>query len=1362
MATVTLGIKVDEALRTRIKEAAIAQGRTSHWLIKQAVLHYVESIERGHVPLGANQGATNTLSGVETDEEEDVAPPPSAPSSAPQPFLDWAQNVLPQTEMRAAITAAWHRPEPECLPMLVQLAHVSDADQRAAIEEVATRLVEGLRSNKTGGGVEALVQEFSLSSQEGVALMCMAEALLRIPDNATRDALIRDKISHGDWHSHLGNSPSLFVNAAVWGLMLTGKLTATASEKSMGNALTRMIGKGGEPLIRQGVHRAMKLMGEQFVTGQTISEALANSRALEKKGFRYSYDMLGEAATTEADAERYVASYEQSIRAIGMASNGRGIFEGPGISVKLSALHTRYSRAQRDRVMDELLPRLTKLALLARKYDIAINIDAEESDRLELSLDLLENLCFDPRLKGWNGIGFVVQSYLKRCPYVIDHVIDLARRSGHRLMIRLVKGAYWDAEIKRAQLDGLDGYPVYTRKVHTDVAYLACARKLLAAPEAVYPQFATHNAQTVASIYQMAGNNYYAGQYEFQCLHGMGEPLYEQVTGTVADGKLGRPCRIYAPVGTHETLLAYLVRRLLENGSNSSFVNRIGDLKVQVDDLVADPVLEAQAIEAQAGQLGAPHPKIALPRQLFAALGAQSRLNSSGLNLANEQQLASLAAGLLRSTQVIHAACATVAQVAPVSASTAVAQGWQAVCNPADTRDQVGWVRPASVAELELAVERAARATQIWQVTPPQERAACLKRAADLLEQRTQSILGLIVREAGKSLPNAISEIREAVDFLRYYAAQAEATFDNQTQRSLGVVLCISPWNFPLAIFAGQVAAALASGNCVLAKPAEQTPLVADLMVRLLHEAGVPLDAVQLVPGTGEVVGTALVAHAQVAGVMFTGSTEVARLIAQTLSQRLSRQGHCIPLIAETGGQNAMVVDSSALAEQVVGDVLSSAFDSAGQRCSALRLLCIQEDVADRVIGMIKDAMREWVMGNPDRMHTDVGPVIDEEARVQIEQHIEAMRSDGQAVTRMARDESAGQGHFVMPTLIEIDRIERLQREVFGPVLHVLRYRRDDLASVLNAINATGYGLTFGVHSRIDETIAQVTQKVQAGNIYVNRNVIGAVVGVQPFGGMGLSGTGPKAGGPLYLYRLLQQDDAQCNPALSALAASPASRALPLASAERHLNAHPALLALQSLMASLQGPTLVAAGQGGLSGLDMAQATAACARYRAASVLGQVFLLPGPTGESNRYQLLARGAVWAVPQTALGLIHQVAAALASGNPCWIETPASDSAVAHVLSTLPPEVQRFVQQRSFDQLRSEQHVSAMLFEGDGDALQALAPTVAQQAGALVRIESLSPAQLASGACYDLSALMHEQSISTNTAAAGGNAQLMTMD
>ncbi len=1344
MSTVTLGLKVDEALRSRIREAAAQQGRAPHWLIKQAVLQYVESIERGLVSQGATTGIAGAALMAEPEDGEELAFPGGAAPSA-QPFLDWAQNVQPQTDLRAAITAAWHRPEVECLPMLAQLAYTVDSRQRAAIEDLASRLVQGLRGKKDAGGVEALVQEFSLSSQEGVALMCLAEALLRIPDNATRDALIRDKISHGDWHAHLGNSPSMFVNAAVWGLMLTGKLTATSSEKSLGSSLTRLIGKGGEPLIRQGVHRAMKLMGEQFVTGQTISEALANSRALEKAGFRYSYDMLGEAAITGQDAVRYLASYEQAIHAIGKASHGRGIHEGPGISVKLSALHPRYSRAQRDRVMSELLPRLLKLTLLARQYDIGLNIDAEEADRLELSLDLLESLCFAPELKGWNGIGFVVQAYQKRCPYVIDYLIDLARRSSHRLMIRLVKGAYWDSEIKRAQLDGLDGYPVFTRKVHTDVSYLACARKLLAAPDAVYPQFATHNAQTVSSIYHMAGNNYYSGQYEFQCLHGMGEPLYEQVTGSVADGRLARPCRIYAPVGTHETLLAYLVRRLLENGANTSFVNRIGDANVPVAQLVVDPVVEVREIELETGLLGAPHPKIPLPRQMFADLGAQSRLNSSGLNLAHEQQLASLAAGLLRSTQGVFAAAATPGAVPPASAESAAAEGWQPVLNPADTRDQVGWVRPATSQEVGQAVSRAARAAQIWQGTPPQGRAACLRRAADLLEQRMQSLLGLIVREAGKSLPNAIAEVREAVDFLRYYAAQVEATFDNDSHRPLGVVLCISPWNFPLAIFTGQVAAALASGNCALAKPAEQSPLVADVMVKILIEAGVPADAVQLLPGSGETVGAALVAHRQVVGVMFTGSTEVARIIAQTLAQRLSPQGRPIPLIAETGGQNALVADSSALAEQLVGDVLSSAFDSAGQRCSALRLLCLQDDGADRVVEMIKHAMGEWVMGNPDRMHTDVGPVIDEEARAQIEQHITRMQAEGQGVTRMVRDESAAQGHFVMPALIEIDSISRLKREVFGPVLHVLRYRREQLGEVLDALNATGYGLTFGVHSRIDETIAQVTQKVQAGNIYVNRNVIGAVVGVQPFGGMGLSGTGPKAGGPLYLYRLLQATQAQGNQALAALPAmpvSPTAQPLPPPVAAD-------LPALQGLCASLRNNP------------DAALALAACEAYGAHTVLGQVFTLPGPTGEANRYQLLPRGAVWAVPQTALGLAHHVAAALASGNRCWIEAPAAGGVVAQALAALPPEVQGFLQTRSAEELLAEAQLSALLFEGDGDALQALLPRLAARPGALVRVESLSPAQLAAGAVYDVSALMHEQSISTNTAAAGGNAQLMTM-
>lgn len=1343
MGATTIGIKMDDALRERVRQAAGKIGRTPHWLIKQAALQLVEQIEAGKI-----SSETLTLDKVEQPAEAsgEDAVATAAPNS---PFLDWAQSVLPQTDLRAAITAAWHRPEPECLPMLIEQAQVSDTGQRDAIRQLAAKLVNGVRARREMGGVEALVQEFSLSSQEGVALMCLAEALLRIPDNATRDALIRDKISRGDWQSHLGHSPSLFVNAAVWGLMLTGKLTATASEHGLATAVTRLIGKGGEPLIRQGVHRAMRLMGEQFVTGQTISEALANSRAHEKKGFRYSYDMLGEAAVTEADAARYLASYEQALHAIGKASHGRGIFEGPGLSVKLSALHPRYSRAQYARVMDELLPRLIKLVELARRYDIGINIDAEEADRLELSLDLLEALCFHPSFKGWNGIGFVVQAYQKRCPFVIDYLIDLARRSGHRLMIRLVKGAYWDSEIKRAQIDGLDGYPVYTRKVHTDVSYLACARKLLAAPDAAYPQFATHNAQTVATILHMAGENYYSGQYEFQCLHGMGEPLYEQVVGAVSEGKLARPCRIYAPVGTHDTLLAYLVRRLLENGANTSFVNRIGDPDVKVDDLVTDPVDDARAIAAETGVLGAPHPRIPLPRQLFADLGAQARLNSFGLNLSNEQQLASLSAALLRSAQhAAHAAPGIAALIPPNDAAQAEAEGWEPVRNPADHRDLVGWVRNTCRAEIDVATQRAVSAAHIWHVTPPAERAACLQRAADGLEQQMQPLLGLIVREAGKSLPNAISEVREAVDFLRYYSAQAAAQFDNATHRPLGVVLCISPWNFPLAIFCGQVAAALAAGNAVLAKPAEQSPLIAAAMVDLLHAAGIPTDAVQLVPGDGATVGAALVAHSAVAGVMFTGSTEVARRIAQTLSQRLSPQGRCIPLIAETGGQNAMIVDSSALAEQVVGDVLASAFDSAGQRCSALRLLCVQDDGADRVIGMLKEAMREWVMGNPDRMHTDIGPVIDAEARDTIEAHIARMQNEGQTVTRLTRDQSDNQGTFVPPTLIEIDSISRLQREVFGPVLHVLRYKREQLGAVMDAINATGYGLTFGVHSRIDETIADVSARIHAGNVYVNRNIIGAVVGVQPFGGMGLSGTGPKAGGPLYLHRLVQATHRHDNPALDALSAATISSATtdrPTASVQ----------ALQSLISALNEGALK------LDGIEMTKAAAACTRYLALSPVSTVYTLPGPTGESNRYRLLPRGGVWSMPQTPLGLLHHIAAALATGNPCFIESPAVHSPITQMLAALPQDVKAHVKHCTPAECEAMELLSAALFEGDSDALAQVQSRLAQRNGAIVRIDSLSAAQIADGAMVDLSVLVHEQSVSINTAAAGGNAQLMTM-
>ena len=987
-------------------------------------------------------------------------------------------------DLRAAIRAACRRPETACLPPLIETAAPGVAEARAA-DRVARDLVARLRAKPRTKGVEALVHEYALSSPEGVALMCLAEALLRIPDDATRDDLIRDKIARGDWRGHLGHGAPLFVNAATWGLMLTGRLVAAEGEEGLGAALTRLIARGGEPVIRRAMDIAMRMMGEQFVSGETIAEALRKAAPREARGFRFSYDMLGEAAATQADATRYLASYEDAIGAIGAAAAGRGPVAGPGISVKLSALHPRYSRSQRARTMTELLPRLARLARLAAATRIGFNIDAEESERLDLSLDLLAELAEDRALAGWDGLGFVVQAYGKRAPFVIDWVVDLARRGGRRIMLRLVKGAYWDSEIKRAQAEGQSDFPVFTRKLHTDVSYLACARRLLAARDAVFPQFATHNAQTLAAVLAMAGPDFAPEDYEFQCLHGMGEPLYDEVVGPLA-----RPCRIYAPVGTHDTLLAYLVRRLLENGANSSFVHRIQDAGTSVDDLVADPVAKARAIVPP----GAPHPAISLPRDLY----GPARRNSDGLDLADEDTLAALAGAV----------------VAERGATRALPGGGPAreIRNPFDRSDHLGTVCDAGAGEVAAATATAASAGNAWAATPAATRAAILRRAADGIEADRLGLAALIAREAGRTLPNALAEIREAADFLRYYAAGAVAMPDAPP---LGPVACISPWNFPLAIFVGQVGAALAAGNTVLAKPAEETPFVAAAAVRILRAAGIPDGALTLLPGGGE-VGAALVADPRVQGVVFTGSTSVARVIQRGLAERLTRAGDPVPLIAETGGLNAMIVDSSALPEQAVADILASAFDSAGQRCSALRILCVQEEAADRLREMLRGAMRELSLGDPSRIDIDIGPVISPDARAAIAAHVSTMRARGLRVD--ATD--APPGGFVAPTLIEIDRVADAGQEVFGPVLHVLRYRRAGLDALLEDIDAAGYALTFGLHTRIDAFAAHVLSRVAAGNCYVNRNMIGATVGVQPFGGARLSGTGPKAGGPLYLARL--------------------------------------------------------------------------------------------------------------------------------------------------------------------------------------------------------------------------------------------------
>ncbi|MEP9315747.1 trifunctional transcriptional regulator/proline dehydrogenase/L-glutamate gamma-semialdehyde dehydrogenase [Pseudomonas sp. LABIM340] len=1311
MATTTLGVKLDDATRERLKLAAQQLDRTPHWLIKQAIFSYLEQVEGGLTP--AEQSGLAAAAGEESLD--------SLNEQGLQVFLDFAESILPQSVLRAAITAAYRRPETEALPMLLDLARLPK-EQAGAASKMALGIAEKLRNQKNAGGrqglVQGLLQEFSLSSQEGVALMCLAEALLRIPDKATRDALIRDKISNGNWSQHLGQSPSMFVNAASWGLLITGKLVATHTEAGMSSSLNRIIGKSGEPLIRKGVDMAMRLMGEQFVTGETIAEALANAANMESRGFRYSYDMLGEAALTEEDAKRYLASYEQAIHAIGKASHGRGIYEGPGISIKLSALHPRYSRAQYDRVMDELYPTVLGLVKMARDYDIGINIDAEEADRLEISLDLLERLCFEPSLAGWNGIGFVIQAYQKRCPYVIDYVIDLAKRSRHRLMIRLVKGAYWDSEIKLAQVNGLEGYPVYTRKPYTDVSYLACARKLLAVPESIYPQFATHNAHSLSAIYQLAGQNYYPGQYEFQCLHGMGEPLYEQVVGKVADGKFNRPCRIYAPVGSHETLLAYLVRRLLENGANTSFVNRIADHSISLQDLVLDPVLQVEQMAAQEGTLGLPHPRIPLPRDLY----GDSRLNSAGIDLANEHRLGSLSSALLSSTNTVYIA-------EPMLGLADAAPGEpQPVRNPADLRDVVGHVREASEADVNNAILGALSSAQIWQSTQPAERGAILQRAADLMEAEIQSLMGVLVRESGKTFANAIAEVREAVDFLRYYGAQASTHFANDSHRPLGPVVCISPWNFPLAIFSGQVAAALAAGNTVLAKPAEQTPLIAAQAVRILLEAGVPAGAVQLLPGRGETVGARLVGDERVRGVMFTGSTEVAGILQRNIAGRLDAQGRTIPLIAETGGLNAMIVDSSALAEQVVVDVVNSAFDSAGQRCSALRVLCVQEDAADRVVQMLKGAMAEYRVGAPERLHTDIGPVIDEEAKGNIDKHIQTMRDKGRKVFQSARvdAEEIKRGTFVVPTLIELDSFSELKREIFGPVLHVVRYQRADLDQLLAQINESGYGLTLGVHTRIDETIAQVVGTAHVGNLYVNRNVVGAVVGVQPFGGEGLSGTGPKAGGPLYLYRLLstRPQDAVANQLKG-----DGAQALP-----RPKDAQQAVDALTKWAG--QKDAALATLLGGYG--ELAQ-----------SFTQQV--LTGPTGERNTYTLLPREHVLCLAEDRSDLLAQLAAVLSVGS-----RPLVAESNAAVVKELPKEVAQRIELVA-DWSVTDKVFDAILHHGDSDQLRAVCEQASKRKGAIVGVTGLNRGETD----IPLERLLIERALSVNTAAAGGNASLMTI-
>ncbi len=1013
--------------------------------------------------------------------------------------------------LRRRLCEAWLRDEADAVGEVLKRARLP-ADESRRVEERAAELVRRVRDKQDQrSAIASFMQEYDLSSREGVLLMCIAEALQRIPDDETADRLIRDKLVDADWEGHLGDSKSMFVNFATWSLMLTGRMETPPDElrSDYGAMLKRLANRVGAPVVRRATREAMRIMGQEYILGADIGEALERTHDKGNAAYRYSFDMLGEVALTREATDMYMQAYSDAIDAIGEHPDTGDVLEAPSISVKLTALHPRYELAKRQRVMDELVPRVLQLAQKAKAAGIALTVDAEEAARLELSLDILHAVFTHPSLQGWNGFGLAIQAYQKRTPLVIEWLIETAREAGRRWCVRLVKGAYWDAEIKLAEEEGLSGYPVYTRKPNTDVSYLACAKQMLdAGAEYIYPQFATHNAHTIAAVHHMARGR----PFEYQRLHGMGAELYDEVIG---ENDYNTPCRVYAPVGTQKNLLPYLVRRLLENGANTSFINHVVDEFLPMEQLVGDPCAAADAFEKKQ------HPRIPLPEDVYATI----RRNSMGVNLDSDLELEALADACAG-----HPGPWTAGPLVPGAGS---GSDTVTVTNPADRRTEVGSWQVSDEATVKRALDNAEAAQPGWDAVPAEQRAVILESAADQLEGRRGEFIAMCIREAGKSISASIAEVREAADFLRYYATMARRLF-GQPQRlagaagerremrwhGRGIFVCISPWNFPLAIFTGQVAAALAAGNSVIAKPAEQTTLVAYAMVGLLHEAGVPEDVLQLVPGDGGSVGPWLSDDPRVAGVAFTGSTATARAINRSLA---ARDVPPAALIAETGGQNAMIADSSALPEQLVPDLLYSAFDSAGQRCSATRVFFVQEDVADNVIRMLAGAMQQLTMGDPALLSSDIGPVIDDAALTRLEKHATRMDAEATLIARVESCRDTGHGTFFAPRAYEIPSLNMLEDEVFGPVLHVIRYRADQLDAVIAQINATGYGLTLGIHSRIDETVRYISERVRVGNCYVNRNQIGAIVGSQPFGGEGLSGTGPKAGGPHYLQRFAAQ-----------------------------------------------------------------------------------------------------------------------------------------------------------------------------------------------------------------------------------------------
>ncbi|MEM6623473.1 MAG: bifunctional proline dehydrogenase/L-glutamate gamma-semialdehyde dehydrogenase PutA [Pseudomonadota bacterium] len=1102
-------------------------------------------------------------------------------------------------QIRETLRQAILEDEVTALARLMQIARLPMVT-RHSISRQAAELVRAVRDHADPGLMEEFLAEYGLSTKEGVALMCLAEALLRVPDAETIDELIQDKIAPHDWGAHLGKASSSLVNASTWALMLTGHVIDDDDEGEAGilSALHGVVRRLGEPVVRVAVGRAMREMGAQFVLGRDINEAVRRGRKMQDRGYTYSYDMLGEAARTEADAQRYHGAYAQAIATLAGHANAHDIRQNPGISVKLSALHPRYELAQAPHMLAQLTARTLQLAQAAKAAGMGLNIDAEEADRLDLSLDVIEAVLSDPSLAGWDGFGVVVQAYGPRAAHVIDWLHALAERLDRRIMVRLVKGAYWDTEIKRAQVLGLAGFPVFTRKAHTDVSYIACARKLLDLTDRIYPQFATHNAHSVAAILIMARESKTpTSAFEFQRLHGMGEALHDVVMA-----RAETRCRIYAPVGAHRDLLAYLVRRLLENGANSSFVNQIVDLEISADQIAADPFQDIS------GPSSIPTGATLFP----------DRRNARGWDLTDPLELAGL-----------DKARAPFARGHQWTFSTD--SGARVVTNPANPSDVVGQIADTPVAEAGHAVTRSLAAQADWAART--DRANILERAADLYEAHAGELMALAAREAGKTLPDAVGELREAVDFLRYYAIQARSPRPDLRPR--GVFVCISPWNFPLAIFTGQISAALVTGNAVIAKPAEQTPLIATRAIQLLHQAGVPSDVLQCLPGDGAAIGAALTADPRIGGVAFTGSTEVAKLI----DRQLAATAPSARLIAETGGLNAMIVDSTALPEQAVRDILASAFQSAGQRCSSLRMLYVQRDIEARFLEMLTGAMDAQRLGDPWDLSTDVGPVIDAEAHATIQAHCRKMEAEGRLIHAL---DTPADGHFIGPRLYRMRGIDRLEREVFGPVLHVARFDADRLDQVIDDINARGYGLTFGLHTRIDARVQEMVDRIHVGNAYVNRNQIGAIVGSQPFGGHGLSGTGPKAGGPLYLSAF--QTGARSTNVSSAegpqVTAVDAGAALAKLDATSWARRDDRGTRLQTLLKGQAAQTMAAAAAVDQGPID----------------------LPGPTGESNRYRLEPRGTVLCLGPAAT-LLDQVVTALAMGNAVLAICPGAGDGLA---------------------------------------------------------------------------------------------------